>query len=220
MISPTRPRSTASGLQITRVRSMEGEELAARRSTRLLARPGRRGPRPTTYSDPVTRIRSSSPAGGLGPRRPPRPPTRSPRLAHPSSAGGGRHLVGGHALGATAAGRRRPGGPCWRSRASQHLVGVLALQHADDQDPRAGVAELLVDGGRRARAPGTFLAPSRTTSGRRPTTSSRPGERTVAAASATRSSSSGAPKKASAATRASTKLSAWWRPCRARNTSS
>ncbi len=69
----------------------------------------------------------------------------------------------------------------------------------------------------RARAstimPATLWAPSTTTSGWRPTTSSRPGTRTAANASSTTSSARGDPKNASTAASAHDALSPWWAPC-------
>ena len=61
--------------------------------------------------------------------------------------------------------------------------------------------------------PAALCAPSTSSSGRRPSTSRRPGTRTAASPSSTTSGASGSPKNASTAARATAALSPWWAPC-------
>ena len=73
---------------------------------------------------------------------------------------------------------------------------------------------------RSVSAPATLCAPSRSTSGACPSTSSRPGDRTAANASVTTSSGSGRSRKLSAAASAAAALSAWYAPWSGRYTPS
>ena len=134
MISPTRPRSTASGLQMTRVRFTAGAGYRGRRSvgrSRASSGPGRR---PTTYSEPVTTSvagrRQPAPGPGSSGRR---PRCRPPAPARPRAARRLGDRRGRAAPAATA--------PCTppRSRTPagaqrlEHGARVAALEHADHE---------------------------------------------------------------------------------------
>ena len=140
-----------------------------------------------TTTSPSASTRPARQAQRVARRRAPRAPSCPRRAAASATA------LGGH--GPRRVGLRRPRPsrtPAARS-AVQHGQRVAPRQHADHGDGRRRRPRTpRPASGPSAVMPATLCAPSTSSSGRRPDTSSRPGTRTAARPSSTTSASSGA----------------------------
>ena len=170
-ISPTRPRSTASGLQMTRVRFMAGSE-ASRGGALREQRP--------RCADEVERTGDQHEVVTAGKRRGrvrarlrrsrQRSPRRRARCAAAATSSAGSARGDGGAQATTCAIRSRPSAPSSsagsRPRRQPSTATTRVARRSPPRAPHRAPAR-----------PAALWAPSSTTSGWRPTTSSRPGTR-------------------------------------------